>query len=196
MVGSFEFIAQKRDVHGKGAMRRMRHDNKIPAVLYGGGQAPESIVLVHHEVVKLLQNEAVYSHILDVVIDGVAQRAILKAIQRHPAKPIIMHMDFLRVSDTDLIHVHVPIHFINQSGSVGVKKGGIAMHNMVEVEVICLPAALPDAIEVDVAYLDIGQSLHLSDLRLPAGVQLSALLQGEDHDHSVVTIKPPATAEG
>ncbi|MEY2700272.1 MAG: ribosomal rRNA E-loop binding protein Ctc/L25/TL5 [Pseudomonadota bacterium] len=195
MVGSFEFIAQKRDVHGKGAMRRMRNTNQVPAVLYGGDRAPESLVLVHHEVVKLLQNDAVYSHILDVVVDGVAQRAILKAIQRHPAKPVIMHMDFQRVSDSDLIHVHVPLHFVNQAGGVGVKKGGIAMHNMVEVEVICLPGALPDAIEVDVAYLDIGQSLHLTDLRLPAGVQLSALLQGADHDHPVVTIKPPVAAE-
>lgn len=137
---------------------------------------------------KALENEATYSHILTVKYDGKEEKVILKALQRHPARPIIMHIDFQRVNEKDKLHVHVPLHFINQETSVGVKKGGVVTHAVVEVEVVCLPQNLPEYIEVDLADLDIGDSIHLADLKLPAGVQIHALTQGPEHNLPVAAI--------
>lgn len=196
MVGSFEFEAELRDQFGKGACRRLRHASKVPAVLYGGGGEPVSLLLAHHKVVKALENEATYSHVLTIRFDGREEKAILKAVQRHPAKPIVMHMDFLRVSAADKIRVHVPLHFVNQDSSVGVKKGGVVSHSMADVEVDCFSKDLPEYIEVDLARLDIGGVVHLSDLKLPAGVEIHALAQGADHDLPVAAVHAPRTSEG
>lgn len=196
MVGSFEFEAELRDQFGKGACRRLRHASKVPAVLYGGGGEPVSLLLAHHKVVKALENEATYSHVLTIRFDGREEKAILKAVQRHPAKPIVMHMDFLRVSAADKIRVHVPLHFVNQDSSVGVKKGGVVSHSMSDVEVDCFSKDLPEYIEVDLARLDIGGVVHLSDLKLPAGVEIHALAQGADHDLPVAAVHAPRTSEG
>jgi large subunit ribosomal protein L25 len=188
MVGSFEFDAELRTTTGKGDARRTRRLGKIPAIVYGGGAAPVQLNLTHHRVVKALENEAVYSHILTLKYEGKEEKAILKAIERHPSRPIIMHMDFQRVNETDRLHVHVPLHFVNQETSVGVKKGGVVNHAMVEVEVVCLPKDLPEFIEVDMAQVDVGGSVHLSDLKVPPGVEIVALAHGAEHDLPVAGI--------
>jgi large subunit ribosomal protein L25 len=188
MSNVFEFVAESRGQSGKNAAKRSRRSGNVPAILYGGHKEPQMLTLSHNEVVKHLAHEAVYSHILDVTVDGKTEKAILKAVQRHPAKVQIQHLDFMRVDMSEMLKVHVPLHFINEATSVGTKKGGIATHNMTDVEVSCLPAALPEFIAVDMANLDVGASLHLSDLVLPAGVSIVALAQGAEHDLPVVSI--------
>jgi large subunit ribosomal protein L25 len=188
MSNIFEFVAESRGQSGKGAARGVRRQGKVPAVIYGGHAEPRMLVLSHNEVVKHLEHEAVYSHVLDVTVDGKTEKAILKGVQRNPAKFQILHLDFLRVSMTEAVKVHVPLHFVNENTSIGGKKGGIATHSMVDVEVSCLPSALPEYIEVDLANLDIGETLHLSDLVLPAGVEIVVLHQGAEHNLPVVSM--------
>ncbi len=188
MANVFEFIAEARSTTGSIAAKAVRRQGKVPAVIYGGEAAPEMLTLDHNEVVKHLAHEAVYSHVLDVKIGGKTEKAVLKHIQRHPAKPQIVHMDFMRVDASHKLKVHVPLHFINDTISVGVKKGGVVTHAMVDVEVLCMPSALPEFIEVDLANVDIGSTIHLSDLVLPAGVEVAALQYGAEHDHPVAQI--------
>ncbi|WP_133718028.1 50S ribosomal protein L25/general stress protein Ctc [Methylocaldum gracile] len=195
MVGSFVFDAELRTNTGKGDARRLRRAGKVPAVLYGGNADPIGLVLEHNKVVKSLESEAVYSHVLTVKVSGREERAILKGLQRHPSKPIIMHMDFQRVSRGEKIRVHVPLHFVNQDTSVGVKKGGVVTHNLVDVEVACTPDQLPEYIEVDLAHVDVGQSVHLSDLKVPEGVEILALAHGPEHDLPVAAIQSGKVAE-
>ena len=187
MVGSFEFDAELRTTTGKGHARRSRRLGKVPAIVYGGGGDQVQLYLAHHRVVKALENDAVYSHVLTLKFDGKEEKAILKALQRHPSKPIVMHMDFQRVNEKDKLHVHIPLHFINQETSIGVKKGGIVSHALVEVEVACLPQNLPEFIEVDMAKVDLGELVHLSDLKVPEGVELIDLTHG-DNDRTVASI--------
>jgi len=202
MSNVFEFVANSRGQSGKGAARRVRRQGDVPAVIYGGHKEPQMLVLNHNDVIKHLVHEAVYSHVLDVTVDGKTEKAILKGIQRNPAKFQILHLDFQRVSMTEAVKVHVPLHFVNENTSVGGKKGGIAAHSMVDVEVSCLPSALPEYLEVDLAKLDIGESLHLSDIVLPAGVEIVVLAQGPEHDLPVVSMmsskasKDDVTADG
>jgi large subunit ribosomal protein L25 len=184
----FEFVAESRGHSGKSAARRARRAGNVPAVIYGGHSEPQMLMLNHNEVIKHLEHEAVYSHVLDVTIDGKTEQAILKGVQRNPAKVQIQHLDFLRVNMSEAVKVHVPLHFTNEHTSVGGKKGGIAAHSMVDVEVSCLPAALPEFIEVDLSGLDIGETLHLSDLVLPAGVEIVVLAQGPEHNLPVVSM--------
>jgi large subunit ribosomal protein L25 len=188
MANVFEFVAETRATVGSIAAKAIRRQGKVPAVIYGGEVAPELLVLDHNEIVKHLAHEAVYSHVLDVKIDGKTEKAVLKHIQRHPAKPVILHLDFLRIDEGHKVKVHVPLHFINESTSVGVKKGGVVNHAINDVEVLCIPSALPEFIEVDLAGVDVGETLHLSDLVLPAGVDVVALQHGIEHDHPVVQI--------
>ncbi|MFM8332793.1 MAG: 50S ribosomal protein L25/general stress protein Ctc [Candidatus Methylumidiphilus sp.] len=195
MVGSFDFEAEVRLKTGKGDARRTRKLGKIPAIVYGSGEAPLQINLVHHRVVKALENHAVYSHVLTLRYEGREAKVILKAIERHPSRPIIMHMDFQRVSETAKLRVHVPLQFINQETSVGVKKGGIVNHAMVEVEVQCLPQDLPESIDVDMSDVDLGESVHLSDLNVPQGVEIVELIHGMEHDLPVAAIHNPRSAD-
>jgi large subunit ribosomal protein L25 len=188
MANVFEFVAEARSAVGSIAAKAVRRQGKVPAVIYGGEGAPEMLVLDHNEVVKHLAHEAVYSHVLDVKIGAKTEKAVLKHIQRHPAKPVILHMDFMRVDATHKLKVHVPLHFINEAVSVGVKKGGVVTHAVVDVEVLCMPSALPEFIEVDLAGIDIGATIHLSDLVLPAGIEIAALQHGPEHDHPVAQI--------
>ena len=189
MAGSFVFEAQVRSELGRGHSRRLRQVGKVPAVLYGGGADPIGLVLEHNKVLKALENEATFSHILTLRFDGKEETAILKDLQRHPSRPIIMHMDFQRVSESQKIRVHVPIHFLNQETSVGAKKGGVVTHNLVDIEVSCLPMHLPEFIEVDMAKVDLGDSVHLSDIKLPPGVAIVELMHGPDHDQIVAAIQ-------
>lgn len=189
MAGSFVFEAQVRSELGRGHSRRLRQVGKVPAVLYGGGADPVGLVFDHNKVLKALENEATFSHILTLRFDGKEETAILKDLQRHPSRPIIMHMDFQRVSESQKIRVHVPIHFLNQETSVGAKKGGVVTHNLVDIEVSCLPMHLPEFIEVDMAKVDLGDSVHLSDIKLPPGVAIVELMHGPDHDQIVAAIQ-------
>ena len=188
MSNVFEFVAESRGQSGKSAARRARRTGNVPAVIYGGHGEPQMLVLNHNEVIKHLAHEAVYSHVLDINVDGKIEKAVLKGVQRHPAKFQVLHMDFLRVTMSEALKVHVPLHFINEQSSVGGKKGGIVAHSMIDVEVSCLPTALPDFIEVDLSGLDIGESVHLSDIILPVGIEIVALAQGPEHDHPVASM--------
>ena len=184
----FEFVAESRGQSGKSAARRARRQGSVPAVIYGGSSAPQMLVLNHNEVIKHLEHEAVYSHVLDITVDGKTEQAILKGVQRHPARVQILHLDFFRVNMSEVVRVHVPLRFINEHTSVGGKKGGIATHSLIDVEVSCLPSVLPEFIEVDLAGLDIGGTIHLSDIILPVGIEILVLAQGSEHDLPVVSM--------
>jgi large subunit ribosomal protein L25 len=184
----FEFAAESRGRTGTGAARAVRREGKVPAIIYGGGAQPEMLALDHNELFTKLRHEAVYSHVLDIKFGGKTEKAILKEIQRHPSRAQILHVDFLRVSATEKVRVHVPLHFTNEDTSVGVKKGGVVMHNLVDIEVSCLPSNLPEYIEVNLKDLDVGATVHLSDVSVPAGVEIVALAHGIDHDLPVVSI--------
>jgi len=184
----FELEAESRSDMGKGASRRLRRDGKVPAVIYGGEEDPQSITLVHSEILKRLDHEAFYSHILTVNVDGKPGQAVLRDMQRHPAKAIIMHMDFQRVDEGKPIRVHVPLHFVGEDVAPGAKAGGLITHELIEVALDVLPRHLPEFIEVDVSGLDVGESLHLSDLPLPESGSLLELARGEGHDLPVVSI--------
>jgi large subunit ribosomal protein L25 len=188
MSNVFEFVAESRGQSGKSAAKRARRKGGVPAVIYGGHGEPQMLLLSHNEVIKHLAHEAVYSHVLDLNVDGKTEKAVLKGVQRHPAKFQVLHLDFQRVTMSEALKVHVPLHFINEQTSIGGKKGGIVAHAMIDVEVSCLPTALPDYIEVDLSGLDIGESIHLSDIVLPAGVEILALAQGPEHDHPVASM--------
>lgn len=194
MASSFVFEAEARSVTGRSNARALRREGKIPAILYGGDGAPVGLVFDHNKIIKALEDDATYSHILTIRVNGKDETAILKALHRHPSRPVILHMDFQRVSESQKIRVHVPLHFLNQETSVGAKKGGVITHSMVDVEVVCLPARLPEFIAVDMAKMDVGQQIHLSDLKIPGGVEIVELLHGEGHDQVVAAIQPARVA--
>jgi large subunit ribosomal protein L25 len=189
-MADFVLNARERNEVGKGASRRLRRLAKeVPAIVYGGKSRPQNIALSHNEVSHALSNEAYYSHILTLNIGENSEDVILKDVQRHPARPIIHHIDFMRVSKTQKLTTRVPLHFINEETCFGVKtEGGIIAHIMSEIEIECLPADLPEYIEVDMGQLSIGQMLHLSDLALPSGVESVELQHGEEHDQPVATV--------
>jgi len=191
MSADFNIIAESRKDVGKGASRRLRHTGKVPGIIYGSGEDPVSFTVVHDDLLHHLEHEAFYSHILTVTVDGKAQKAVLKDLQRHPAKPRVLHVDFLRVSDKDVISMQVPVHFINADASVGVKAGGLVSHLLSTIEITCKASDLPEYLQIDLVDLDVGVSLHLSDIDLPKGVQITALMHGADHDLPVVSIHAP-----
>ena len=189
MTDLFTLDAEVRTDLGKGASRRLRHANKVPAILYGEGQEPVSLTLEHKNVYRAQQEEAFYSHVLTINIDGKPVECLLKDMQRHPFKQIVMHLDFLRVDAKHAVHVNAPVHFINED--VAEKKGGKISHHINEIAVTCLPANIPEFIEVDVAALEVGDTLHLSDVALPKGVTSDELAKGESHDQAVATLNAP-----
>ena len=178
----FTLEAQPREGVGKGASRRLRREaGEIPAIVYGAGKEPTPITLKHKDLAHAIENEAFFSHIITLKIGGQEESVVIKDLQRHPAKPFLVHADFLRVSADHAIHVRVPLHFLNEEKCVGVKQGGgVINHLLNELEVICLPKDLPEYIEVDVLKLDVGDSLHISDLQLPQGVESAELHHGND----------------
>jgi len=186
MSTGFELTAVSRTDLGKGATRRLRKENKVPAVVYGAGSEPVSITLGHNELLHSTENEAFFSHILSLKIDGKKENVVIKDLQRHPSKAILMHADFLRINLNEKLKVHVPIHFIGEDVAPGVKQGGVVTHDMVDVEVECLPKNLPEFIEVDISELELGESIHLSNLTAPKGTELVALIHG---DLQVVSIQ-------
>ena len=194
----FKLDATARNDLGKGASRRLRRlAGEVPGVIYGGSAEPISISVSHNELLKHLEHEAFYSHIISLNVDGKAQDVILKDLQRHPAKPVVLHADFLRIDKATRLTTHVPLHFINEATSKGVKiQGGKVIHNLTQIEVSTLPHNLPEFIEVDLGNAEIGTIIHISVLKLTSGVTSVGLAHGADHDLAVATIvKPKGAAE-
>lgn len=188
---TFELSAKTREAFGTGASRRLRHlENRVPAILYGAGEPPMPLSFDHNQLLRSLENEAFYSHILTIDLDGQKQKAVLKDLQRHPFKPRIVHLDLLRVTAKEKITMSVPLHFEGEETAPGVKDGGGVMARLLNsVEVRCLPDALPEFINVDVSKLALDEAIHLSQLPLPEGVELIALTH--DDDRLVVNIQIP-----
>jgi large subunit ribosomal protein L25 len=185
----FELEAQAREAHGKGAIRRLRRlEQLVPAVIYGAGKDNADISIPENIINKAITNEAFFSHILTIKVGKKTEKVVVKAIQRHPYKPQVMHMDFMRVNAKEKLKMNVPLHFINEDQAPGVKAGGVVSHLMTEVEIACLPANLPEFIEVDMAKLEVGGAIHLSEIKLPKGIELTALQAEDAQDHSVANI--------
>jgi len=191
MSSDFTLAAELKTDTGKGASRRLRHQGKIPGILYGGDKDATMITLAHNKFVHAIEDEAFFSHVLTVDVEGTKEKVILKDMHRHPAQDLIMHVDFQRIDENKALHVHVPLHFLNEEIAPGVKMGGIVSHLKTEVEVSCLPKDLPEYIEVDIETLELNDSVHLSDLVLPEGVTILELIHGEDHDLPVASITMP-----
>lgn len=201
MLSEMKLTAQKRVDTGKGASRRLRHAKAVPGIVYGAGKKPEMVQVSAFDLAQLMEKEGFYSQIIDLDMDGKKQSAVVKDMQRHPFKDRILHIDFQRVKAGEKLHVHLPIHLLNEEKSKGVKAGGVVHRDMIEVSIIALPKNLPEYIEVDMLNVDVGEAIHLSQLDLPKGVELEAFAHGgdaHDHDHPVVSIILPrvARAEG
>ena len=190
MANTHEIKVQRREDEGKGASRRLRHAGQVPAIVYGGELNPVSIQLNHNEVWLASQNDWFYSSILDLSLNGDIQKVLLRDMQRHPFKQQIMHLDFQRVNENEALHVSVPLHFLNEDKSPAGKSAEVVVtHELKEVNITCLPKDLPESIEVDLAALSVGDIIYLSDLKLPAGVEIPSLKLGKDHDDAVVIAK-------
>jgi large subunit ribosomal protein L25 len=190
-------IAFERSLHGTGASRRLRNSGKTPAIVYGATGEPQLLELDHNALFHALKKEAFHSSILDLEIAGKTEPVLLRDVQYHPWKQIILHVDFQRVDPTKKLHTKVPLHFMNQETSKAVKFGGAVLtHVMNEVDVACLPGNLPEFIEVDLGEVEIGKSLHVKDLKLPQGVELSQHLEQENPVFLSVTVPAAVVAEG
>ncbi len=187
----FVLQAQARDNVGKGASRRLRREQDlVPGIIYGANKAPTMITIAQKDLVKQLENEAFYSHIVTINVGSDSESVILKDLQRHPARNTVLHADFLRVAKGKKLTTKVPLHFINEEKCKGVKtQGGIVSHNLNELEITCLPKDLPEFIEVDLINLEVGSTLHISDITLPEGVESVDL--SHDHDLSVANVIKP-----
>ena len=189
MSDDFDLIADIREDQGKGASRRLRHEGKVPAIIYGAGRPSRALLFDHNRVIQQLENESFYSSVLNIKVGEKSQAAILKDVQRHPAKPIVMHLDFQRIVEDQEIKMSVPLHFIGGDVAVGVTEGGGAVsHLMNEVDIICLPKHLPEFIDVDIEALELDEMLSLSDIKLPEGVSIPALAQGPEANRPIVSI--------
>ncbi len=187
-----ELNAEPRNNLGKSASRRLRRSGRIPGTVYGAGKDPQSISLVHDDILHRLDREVFYSSILTLNVDTQSEQVVVKDLQRHPFKPDLLHIDFLRIDEKQKITMRVPLHFVNEHQCVGVKTdGGVISHIMTELEISCLPANLPEYIDVDMAQVHVGESVHLSDVVLPEGVEIYALLSGGDASASVATVSLP-----
>ena len=183
MATTHEIKVQRREDEGKGASRRLRHAGTVPAIVYGGELKPVSIQLNHND-------DWFYASILDLSLNGDVQKVLLRDLQRHPFKQQIMHLDFQRVNENEALHVSVPLHFINEDKSPAGKSAEVVVtHELKDVNIACLPKDLPESIEVDLAALSVGDIIYLSDLKLPAGVEIPSLKLGKDHDDAVVIAK-------
>ena len=190
---AFSFSAEPREAQGKGASRRLRHTNKVPAILYGGHSAAESLALEHHKLLTVVADERFYSSIVQLQIGERTQEAIVKDVQMHPAKNQIVHVDLQRVTENEPIRLHVPIHFAGEAGSPGVKtQGGVVSHMLTDVEIVCLPKDLPEYLELDLSQMNINETKFLADIPLPSGVSIPHLAY---RNAPVVSIHSPRVAE-
>ncbi|SHK73686.1 LSU ribosomal protein L25P [Marinobacter antarcticus] len=193
MSQDFVIEAFPRDDKGRGASRRLRREErKIPAIIYGAGKEATPISIWHNELKKALENEAFFSHILTIEVNGKKESVIMKDLQRHPYKLLLTHADFQRVEKDQEIFVHVPLHLLNEDSAPAIKTmGGVAFRLKTEVEVACLPQNLPEFIEIDMIDVEMDQIVHMSDLKLPKGVRIPALQHGAEHDQAVVSVSKP-----
>jgi large subunit ribosomal protein L25 len=189
MATNHQLTATSRKIEGKGASRRLRLAGHVPGIVYGGAEAPQAIQVLHNDVLLGSRFESFYSSVIDLTVDGKKQKVLIKDWQKHPFKQLMLHMDFLRVNENEALKVAVPVHFLNQEKSPAGKTAGLVIsHNLTEVTVSCLPKDLPEFIELDLANLAAGDIVHLSDLKLPAGVEIPELGLGKEHDAAVVTV--------
>ena len=189
---TFKIEASVRDDLGKGASRLLRREGNIPAIVYGGKKPPVSLTINHNELLKHLDHEAFFSHILELNVDGETDEVVLRDLHRHPYKTtVVLHADFQRITRGQKMRMHVPLHFDNREESKGAKAGGVVniIHNEVEIE--CLPRQLPEYLTIDLSDLDVNESIHLSEIKLPEGISIPELALGEEHDVAVVAIHPP-----
>lgn len=195
MVETIELSASIRDVHGKASVRRLRRvEDMVPGTIYGAGKKPTSIMMPHKDIFKALTHESTYSSILTLLIGDKKEKVVIKALQRHPSKPYIMHVDFLRIKATEKLIMTVPIHFLGEEEAPGLEEGAIFSKSITEIEIKCLPADLPEALELDVSKMKLDDSLHLSDLKLPQGVEMSVELD-EEHNVPVITLHMPKVSK-
>ena len=181
MAKEFDLIADFREDQGKGASRRLRREGKVPAIIYGAGRPPRSITFDHNAVVQQLENESFYSSILNVKVGEKSQAAILKDVQRHPFRRLIMHIDLQRIVEDQAIKMNVPIHYLGEEDAVGVRDGGGTVTKMVnDVEVTCLPKDLPEFLELDITHLGLDEMMYLTDIKVPEGVEIVGLAQAEE----------------
>ncbi|WAM56701.1 50S ribosomal protein L25/general stress protein Ctc [Vreelandella venusta] len=189
-MSDFILKASVRNDLGKGASRRLRRANQqVPAVIYGGEKGAQSISVEKTAFYKAIEDESFFSSVIKLVIDGTEEQVVVRDLQRHPFKPLLTHADFLRVDATHEITINVPLHVVGEEKCVGIKDQGGELHVLAnEVAISCLPKDLPDFLEVDISAIELGTTLHLSDLNLPAGVTSVDLAHGEDHDNAVLSI--------
>lgn len=187
---NFEFNATKRDVQGSSASRRLRRAGRVPGVIYGAGKPAVSFDVDHNEIYQCLRKEAFHASVVTANLDGAKEQVLLRDVQLHAYKPLVLHVDFQRVDANTEIHTKVPLHFVNGEVCPGVKlQGGIVSHVITEVDVACLPKALPEFIEVDLTTLEMGHSLHVNDLKLPAGVRIVQHGSGNPVVAAVMAVK-------
>ncbi len=196
MSDVFEVAAQPRTDTGKGASRRLRRTGLVPGIVYGGNAEPMMVSVRHNELERQLDYEAFYSSLLDLQLEGESTKVVLKDLQRHPAKPFLLHVDFLRVSRDEKLRLTIPIHFLNEEGCPGVKAGGTVSHNITEIEVSCLPADLPEYLSVDMAGMDVGDVVHVAELQLPPNVELTHSIEPETPVVMIYTPQAASTDEG
>jgi large subunit ribosomal protein L25 len=190
---SYQVGADSRHDQGKGASRRLRRAGKVPAVLYGGQGGPRSITLDHQQLLTLIDKEKFYSSIISVNVDAQAQPAIIRDVQMHPAKNAVVHVDLQRVVENEKLRIHLPIHFKGEAVAPGVKtQGGIVSHLMQDVEISCLPADLPDFLELDLSSMNLNETKVLADIVLPPGVTIPELAH---RNPPVVSVHSPRAAE-
>jgi len=176
---------------GKGASRRLRKEEMVLGIVYGGKEAPTPIKIEQRLVAKALENEAFFTQIINLDIEGTSQKVILRDLQRHPFKPKVLHVDFQRVDANDILTVNVPLHFLNEDKCKGVKLGGIIDKHMIEIEVRCKANNIPEHIDIDLLNAELNSSILLSEIILPEGIQIETLLTGESHDQSVLSVHLP-----
>jgi large subunit ribosomal protein L25 len=194
-MSNFILDAKTRADAGKGASRRLRALNEVPAIIYGGSASPITISIPHKDLAKAAADETFFAHILTLRVEGKDEKVVIKDMQRHPSKPIILHADFQRIDDTHFITMHVPLHFLNEETCIGVKQqGGVINHDRTDLVVRCLPQNLPEFIEVDMLSVKLGDVLHISDIKLPTAVTSVDLSHG--HDHPVVHVVAPKVSGG
>jgi large subunit ribosomal protein L25 len=184
----FDLNAELRTDVGKGASRRLRRAGRLPAIVYGGDKQPTPVTLDQNELARRLEHEAFYSHVLTLRVGGESESVVLKDILHPPFRRQVLHVDLQRVTESRRLHMHVPLHFVNEDTCPGRKAGGTISHTMNEIEVMCLPKDLPEFIAVDLAGLELGQAIHLSGLALPAGVELAHPVT-PDTDRAVVSVQ-------
>ena len=189
MADKFDLVAEIREDSGKGASRRLRRENKVPAIIYGAGRPPRALVFDHNKVMKQLENESFYSSVLNIKVGEKSQAAIVKDMQRHPSLPRVMHIDLQRIVEDEVIRMTVPIHYLGEDVAIGVKDGGGKVQRMrTDVEVLCLPKDLPEYLELDISALELDAMMYMSDIVLPEGVEVPELAQEVEQTQPIVSI--------